>query len=103
MLGRHGRSREDLPDGTMHALVHGAILDAAKAGVPRLSLAAMPRADAPRAVTWINRLCDGGGLRQFKLSFAPRIEPLYAAAPNMALLWLAAPDILLRIRYPDGI
>ena len=50
-----------------------------------------------------NRIADGSGLRQFKQSFAPRAEPLYAAAPNLFLLCLAAPDILLRIRYPDGL
>ena len=97
------RSGAEMPDGTMHALIHAALLDAADLKVPRLSLAAMPPADPSRAMDWINRLCDGNGLRQFKQSFAPRAEPLYAAAPNAALLALAATDILLRIRYPDGL
>ena len=96
------RSSIDAPDGTMHALVEAAIEEAAQKGIVRLSLAAMPLADANRALARINRICGSEGLRQFKESFASRTEPLYGAAPNPALLTLAAPDILLRIRYPDG-
>ena len=46
---------------------------------------------------------EARGLRQFKSAFAPRRRPLYLAAPNRLLWWLAACDILLRIAKPDKI
>ncbi|MWD27405.1 DUF2156 domain-containing protein [Aquicoccus sp. SCR17] len=88
------------PDGTMHALVAAAIEDAGKAGVARLSLAAVP---ARHAEGWSGRvlgaLC-GGGLAQFKQSFAPRWQPLYAAAPGRLALAIGLADILRAIHRP---
>lgn len=98
------RARPDAPDGTMHALVHAAILAARAADVPCLSLAAVP-AKAPFArpiETRLRRLVDrasgGTGLRQFKTCFAPRWQPLYMAAPTRAHLALAACDLARTIR-----
>lgn len=95
------RSASTMPDGTMHLLIEAALAAAAAEGVPRLSLAAMPREKMPG---WLARLpgcCPESGLRRFKLSFAPRRTPLYLAAPNTGLLLLSGADLLLRIRRPE--
>ena len=91
------RSRDDMPNGTMHALVDAAIKDAKMIGVPRLSLAAVPLDDGHRALKPIWSSGSANGLRRFKDSFAPERQRLYAAAPNPAILALAGIDILLRI------
>ncbi|MBR9842400.1 MAG: DUF2156 domain-containing protein [Rhodobacteraceae bacterium] len=98
------RALPDAPDGTMHALVHAAILAARVAKVETLCLAAVP-ATAPRAGRFETRLraltdraAGGAGLRQFKASFAPRWQPLYMAAPTGAQLLLAACDLARAIR-----
>lgn len=93
------RSTEDMPDGTMHALVHEALIAAKAEGVERLSLAAMPLAN-PTGLT--RALPDHGGLRRFKLSFAPQLAPLYIAAPGPLQLGIAALDIALRIQNPNS-
>lgn len=84
------------PDGTMQALVHAAIDAARAAGVPRLSLAAVPD-HAPLRRRWLapvaRHVGDGAGLRQFKAGFGPRWQPLYAAAPGPLRLSLALADI----------
>lgn len=92
------RSTESAPDGTMHTLIVSALQRAAELGVGEVSLAAMPSAEPNFAVRMLTK---GIGLRQFKLSFAPRIQPLYLVAPSPLQLGLAGLDILLRIRFPD--
>jgi len=100
-LMRHGPG---VPDGTMHALVAAAIADATSAGVPRLSLAAVPEA-AFGPVRWQDRLlrrlgCDGHGLLRFKQAFAPHWAPLYLAAPGPIPLCLAVFEIARAITQP---
>ncbi|MEM8537678.1 MAG: GNAT family N-acetyltransferase [Pseudomonadota bacterium] len=93
------RSSDQTPNGTMHALVRAAIEAARAEEVKSLSLAALPNAQTER---WMQRAgACGDGLRQFKMSFAPTLIPLYMAAPNPALLALAAVDISLRILRPE--
>ena len=103
------RALPGAPDGTMHALVHEAILATRAAGVSTLCLAAVPAA-APsagrlesrlRALT--DRAAGGAGLRQFKASFAPRWQPLYMAAPTVSQLFLAACDLARAIRSAPAI
>ncbi|MCB2115521.1 MAG: DUF2156 domain-containing protein [Rhodobacteraceae bacterium] len=104
-----------VPDGTMQSLVAGAVAAAAREGVPRLSLAALPcRRTAARIEAGLARLplppaivtrllgALGGaeGLRQFKVAFAPRPVPLYLAAPGRTALVLAALDIAAEIHRP---
>ena len=96
------RSTSDMPDGTMHALINHALLAAGENGATKVSLAAMPLAKPTTMLRPLAKLC-GPGLRQFNLSFAPNVWPLYSAAPSSLVLLVAAPDLLLRIRYPDGI
>lgn len=96
------RHLPDVPDGTMHALIHAALEDAARAGVPRLSLAAAPVAGfglpAPLG-GWLARRQDGG-LDRFKSGFAPARTPLYLCAPDRFSLALAAWEILRAVRHP---
>ncbi len=95
------RSASNAPDGTIHLLVRHAIEHAAQAGIPRLSLAAVPLSPrehrpAPlRAAIW--HRSGGAGLRQFKASFAPRWEPLYICAPTRIALALGVLDLLREI------
>lgn len=69
------------PDGTMHALVAAAIAAAARDGVPRLSLAAVPLPP-----TWLpprlHRLVAAPGLLQFKRTFGPTWVTRYACGPS---------------------
>ena len=95
------RSRADTPNGTMHALIHAAIQDAATREVPRLSLAAIPLEDGPGLLRPLYRPDMSRGLRRFKDSFAPRKQRLYAAAPNPLLLTLTGIDLYLRINAPS--
>lgn len=102
-LMRHG---DTLPDGTMHALVAAAIAEAQAAGVPRLSLAALPAVPAgegpltARLRAAIARRGGGEGLTRFKTAFHPRRAPLYAAAPGPAALALALADLALSVHRP---
>lgn len=101
------RQTPDAPDGTMHLLVHRAILNAANVDVSRLSLAAVPACPDPSSATLIKlaqivvEKSGGPGLRQFKSSFRPRWQPLYAAAPNRAYLALALADIARAVHQPS--
>ena len=90
------RSRPDCPDGTMYALLAAAIDAAASAGIPRLSLAAVPRpARRPRS----GKTSDGG-LARFKAAFAPQWEPLYLCAPSRLAMAIAAADIARAVLRP---
>lgn len=97
------RSLPDTPDGTMHALLYTALTDAADAGCPRLSLAAVPhenlRAFTKRLPHW---LCPemGDGLSQFKNAFAPNWETLYIAAPSWPALVISGYDLARAIANP---
>jgi phosphatidylglycerol lysyltransferase len=93
------RHAPEAPDGTMHLLIHEAITHAAARSVPRLSLAAVPACPDPASapMRWLAgvavRKSGGPGLRQFKSAFRPRWQPLYAAAPNAAVLTLGLADV----------
>jgi phosphatidylglycerol lysyltransferase len=103
------------PEGTAQALVAAALADAQRAGVARLSLAAVPEAafaDGTGPAAWLLRrgrpgrgrpgrnLAAAQGLWQFKAAFAPRWERRYVAAPGWAALALAALDLHRAIRRP---
>ncbi len=100
---RHGR---DLPDGTMHALVHAAISAARLAGAARFSLAAVPACPAPHSALWrwaavkVAERAGGRGLRQFKSAFAPYWSPRYAAARSWGALALGLADLARTIHRP---
>ena len=102
-LMRHG---SNLPDGTMQLLIQTAISDAARQGLPRLSLAAVPSL-APhsnRALRLTHAaLDDCAGLFRFKSSFAPQWQPLYMLAPNRATLALAAAEIARAVLRPHAL
>jgi phosphatidylglycerol lysyltransferase len=101
------RQDPDAPDGTMHSLVHSAICTAARHGIARFSLAAVPACPDPSSALMRKlsqvavRKMGGPGLRQFKSSFRPVWKPLYAAAPNRVLLALALADIARAIHRPS--
>ena len=94
------RMRPDAPDGTMHALLNYAISRAANAGCTRLSLAAVPL-EEQSGEPWafhlarlkLDNISGAAGLRQFKTSFAPSWETLYAAAPTRVALAFGALDV----------
>lgn len=101
------RHTSEAPDGTMHALIAGAIADATACNLPRLSLSAVPIAAlsaAPkghfaRLVHW----ALGGnlkGLAQFKSAFVPQWQTLYLAAPHKPGLILAAAEIAREVHFP---
>lgn len=94
------RTCKSAPAGTMHLLVHTAIEDAARRGVCRVSLAAMPCQAHKGETLWQRglRSVHSDGLRQFKTSFAVQAEPLYAVAPHRAALALGLLDLALCIR-----
>ena len=92
------RQTDAAPDGTMHLLVAEAIRSAADAGVPQMSLAAVPEQAGPEAITrWFEQRTGAAGLRQFKACFAERWAPLYAAAPGPLALALGLADIAREI------
>jgi phosphatidylglycerol lysyltransferase len=97
------RQAEGIADGTMAALIVRAMEEAAAAGVPRLSLAAVPLPDFGLAGR-LGRFAQGhdpnAGLRRFKAGFAPHRSRLYLAAPTRAGLMIAAADLARAIRWP---
>ncbi|WP_299551332.1 phosphatidylglycerol lysyltransferase domain-containing protein [uncultured Tateyamaria sp.] len=101
------RYAPDAPDGTMHALVHQALLDAQSKGCTRVSLASVTACADPASAVWrwaaqvALRHAGGTGLRQFKSAFAPRWVPRYAAAPTWFGLALGLADIARTIRAPN--
>lgn len=90
------RSLPGSPDGTMHALLAAAIDAAREAGIPRLSLAAVPRAPGRHRA---GRRPDSG-LTRFKTAFAPQWEPLYLCAPSACTLAITAADIARAVLRP---
>jgi phosphatidylglycerol lysyltransferase len=98
------RSGSDAPDGTMQALVHAALQQAARFDIPRLSLAAVP-SFAAKGLIWPRLIRQGSraGLRQFKASFAPQWQPLYAAAPGPVALAIALADITAAVHHPPAL
>ena len=100
------RHHNNLPDGTMHLLIQTAIDDAIRLDLPRLTLAAAPEtAFAGNALAHLPVLSHKGaegaaGLMRFKSAFAPKWEKRYLAAPNPALLALAALEIARAIHHP---
>ncbi len=88
------RSRDEVPDGTLFLLVCAAIEEAARKGVERLSLAAVPEKGFGLpgvAGRWACRLTRSSqGLHQFKSAFCPRWERRYLAAPHVLALVLGA-------------
>ena len=97
------RHRAALPDGCMHLLVQTAIEDAARLGVARLSLAAVPECRLKNRL--LNRLhgrltAQTQGLARFKSSFAPDWQPLYLTAANPLALLAVAVEIAQAIHHP---
>lgn len=84
------RSDDQLPDGTLYALVTTAIAAARQAGARRFSLAAVPERDLglpPRLAALLRKPFAGSdGLYQFKQAFAPEWEPRYIAAKGFVQL-----------------
>lgn len=101
-LMRHGQGA---PTGTMHLLVHEAILAAKDARVPHLSLAALQYGNPD--LPWFLRLIDGRlrrasgaeGLIRFKNTFAPRWQTLYALSPSRVGLAIGLADVARRIHH----
>jgi phosphatidylglycerol lysyltransferase len=90
------RSLPGCPDGTMYALLAAAIDAARAAGIPRLSLATVSRAQHGRRAGYR----ADGGLARFKTAFAPRWEPLYLCAPAWWALGIVAADIARAVFRP---
>ncbi|THH38705.1 DUF2156 domain-containing protein [Aliishimia ponticola] len=103
------RHVDDMPDGTMHALVHAAILYAQSLGVSSVNLASVPACPNPHSAVWrfISfkgvELFKTGGLRQFKSSFAPDWAPRYIAAPSRIALVIGILDIAREVFWPAPI
>jgi phosphatidylglycerol lysyltransferase len=103
------RHEDGVPDGTMHSLVQAAITDASLAGVPQLSLAAVPAGAfgchdlASRLIAALAPETAAPGLLQFKSSFAPRWSALYLAAPSRLGLVLAGLSLARAITRPPPI
>lgn len=103
------RLRPDAPDGTMHALIRAALTDAKNRGIASVSLAAAPRAangDTAPTATFAQKVLasasKGDGLRQFKQSFAPDWQPLYACAPSKTALLFGGAEVARRILSGDA-
>lgn len=93
------RHIDDLPKGTMQALVIAAIDAARHAGVPTLSLAAVPN-PAPNLPGAQRVLEKSAGLRRFKSAFAPRWRPLYLCARGPFSLALTMATLAWSIHRP---
>ncbi len=93
------RHRNEIPKGTMQALVVAAIEAARRDGAPHLSLAAVPAPD-PK-LPFAQRGRDAAaGLRRFKSSFGPEWQPRYICAANPALLALTMATLAIGIHFP---
>ena len=101
------RHLPDNPDGTMHLLVHSAMAAAKSAGVPQVSLAAVPETAFHDRAGWLATVLarigantGSAGLLRFKSSFAPRWEQRYLCLPSRAALPLVAWDLARAIHHP---
>lgn len=101
------RHEDDVPDGTMHALVHKAIEAARSAGATQFCLAATPACPNPASAFWrwaavqmVTR-AGGPGLRQFKSNFGPVWQPRYIAAPSILSLVIGIADLIRAIHRPQ--
>lgn len=94
------RHEAALPSGTMHALVHAMLVEAADRRLQEVSLAALPH---PALPDWLLSRADTAGLERFKQAFSPRWKPLYMAAPSLPQLVLGAADIRRAILQPAPI
>ncbi len=97
------RTADTAPTGTMHMLVHTALSEAQQNGCKRVSLAAMPCAASTDATSLLHRILNrtqASGLRQFKISFGAKPEPLYALARTPVILGLGLVDLAMAIRRP---
>lgn len=101
------RSAAKAPSGCMHMLVATALSEARADGLSRVSLAAQPclstaRAALPRLIARrISHHSGATGLAQFKASFAPRYQPLYAHAKSWPALALGLADLSRVINRPN--
>ncbi len=102
-LMRHGPR---LADGTMHALLHRAIMDAKALGIAQVSLAAAPDwAFECRPLGNMGRVMQragldaGHGLRRFKETFAPHWQNRYLCAPHGPAWALAALSIWRAVAF----
>ncbi|MDJ0820746.1 MAG: phosphatidylglycerol lysyltransferase domain-containing protein [Paracoccaceae bacterium] len=89
------RHEDDIPTGTMQALVCAMIEHARDDCLAELSLAAVPHPALGR----LGR--SKTGLTRFKQSFAPRWRPLYIAAPGPLSLAFSAAAIWQEIHRPE--
>ncbi len=105
------RMSDDAPVGTMHALVHEAILQAAAEGAKRFALTAVPLMMVDEPSNWVERTLDhvyrektnlhgSVGLYRFKNAFRPNWEPRFGAAPSILSAIIAASDVRLLIKAP---
>ncbi|WP_156026491.1 phosphatidylglycerol lysyltransferase domain-containing protein [Sulfitobacter donghicola] len=97
------RQGHNVPNGTMHALIHCAVLAARAEGVAQFSLAAVPPDRAAKTTVlhhlhgYVLRKAATPGLIQFKSSFAPQWTPRYAASVNRIGLALGLVDIAVEV------
>ncbi|PTX55729.1 phosphatidylglycerol lysyltransferase [Litoreibacter ponti] len=95
------RSSDAAPDGTMHALIAHAAMDAKSKGIRCLSLCSVPFLIDGTAASWVERgfkwfyerQTFSKGLCRFKSSFAPDWRDEWIAAPSTASLMLGAFEI----------
>ncbi|WP_159975458.1 GNAT family N-acetyltransferase [Roseobacter cerasinus] len=101
------RDADAAPDGTMYLLIHEAIRLAAQAGIPVLSLAAVPaggvrdHGSGAKLLAYVRGKWAAQGLYQFKSAFAPTWKPLYMAAPGRLGMCIGAMDILREVVRPS--
>jgi len=101
------RSATNAPDGTMYALVHQALIAAKEQHCERFSLASTSY-EKQYILRFIDQISlrnrtRTAGLEQFKRSFAPAWQPLYAAAPSNIGLTLSLWDVWQEIHDPPPI
>lgn len=96
------RYRPGAADGTLHSLIACAIAAARAAAVPRLSLAAVPRAGGMGGTARVTAhlVRRAAGLIQFKSAFRPRWEARYVVASSPAVLMLGLVAVLAAILRP---
>ena len=97
-----------VPDGTMHALVHAAILWSKEEGASRFSLCAVPMKLSKTPETWVEQSLSyvyerkakyhgNQGLFRFKNAFRPNWEPRFGASKGTVAGILASVDALALI------